>query len=57
VSSLVVEASGLDVFVGELCHVDSPQAPGGRCRAEVVGLKEDWVDSTGRRNTGLRGGF
>lgn len=41
VSSLVVEASGLDVFVGELCQVECPPAPGGWCRAEVVGLKED----------------
>jgi flagellum-specific ATP synthase len=40
VSSLVVEASGPRVRVGELCAIDGPTAQASSCMAEVVGLRE-----------------
>lgn len=40
VSSLVVEASGPPVRIGELCAIDSPGVGAAPCLAEVVGLRE-----------------
>lgn len=43
VSSLMVEASGPDVFVGELCRIEFAGRRGETCLAEVVGLREGSV--------------
>lgn len=43
VSSLVVEASGPSVAVGELCHIESHGKQTTQCLAEVVGLRDHTV--------------
>lgn len=43
VTSLVVEASGPPVRIGELCMIDGPTAQTSPCMAEVVGLRDQSV--------------
>lgn len=43
VSSLVVEASGPSVMVGELCRIESHGKQTSQCMAEVVGLRDRTV--------------
>lgn len=43
VSSLVVEASGPSVMVGELCRIESHGKQPSQCMAEVVGLRDRTV--------------
>lgn len=43
VSSLIVEASGPNVFVGEMCRIEGSGRRPGNCLAEVVGLRDQTV--------------
>ena len=43
VSSLVVEASGPSVMIGELCRIESHGKQANQCMAEVVGLRDRTV--------------